>query len=112
MKSVLNGWRLNFLHAVAAILVLSFFFAAYSCKAPIDNRRQIDPSEDTTIVKVILYPNEEKVDSVNRWLWNLMTNGNVSYEYQLKAAESWLLLNKHIKCQDLPIKSKYEYGTE
>lgn len=58
-------------------------------------------SADTTTSRVIHYDGETKKDSIERWLWNVMSNHRITYQNQLKAAELYLLMNKHIRCYPL-----------
>jgi hypothetical protein len=63
--------------------------------------REMAPRNYVTTSRVIQYADEEKIDSVNRWLWNMMTNGGMAYDNQLDATRLWLLLNGHIKYSPL-----------
>ncbi|KKM17270.1 hypothetical protein LCGC14_1677540, partial [marine sediment metagenome] len=69
------------------------------------------PEDDTTVSLVVYYADEEeKIDAVNRWLWNVMTNNHMGYQWQFDSARLWLLLNNHLSCNELQAESKYEYG--
>ena len=58
-------------------------------------------SADTTTSHVIHYDGETEKYSIERWLWNVMSGHRISYQSQLKAAELYLLMNKHINCYPL-----------
>lgn len=72
----------------------------------VSSRRLAQKEADTTITAVIQYANEGKIDSVNRWLWNMMTHRKLDYSHQLNAAKLWLLLNGHIGYGTLPAEDR------
>ena len=88
------------------IVVLFLLVLYYFCCKPNNSQDSHENAasvlqQDTTVYHVVKLTEEEKVDSVRRWLWNLMTNRKTHYDKQLEATRLWPLLEGHIKCEGL-----------
>lgn len=84
--------------------LLLFIIIFCSCKPTklekVSNSNNLEEYKGV-IGRVVHLPDEQKITSINRWLWNLMTFKTMTYDRQLKATELYLLINEHIKCRPL-----------
>ena len=90
-------------------LLLALFLLAPGCvnestpgNSQVNGFDSVEESHTET-AKVIQLSNEEQKQSVERWLWNLMTNERLQYDTQLEAARLWLLMNEHIPGCPAPV---------
>ena len=88
------------------LTVLLLSFCLFGCEEqastqPQEPLKKLAAQEDTIVTHVVQYADEGRRESVDRWLWNLMTSRNMGYSRQLNAARLWLVLNKHVECNSL-----------